>query len=269
MMMPRYVFVGGLHKSGTSWVHRLLRAHPDVSGFEGTGVHQDEGQLLQTVYRSAAEHGGWGRFGFDEEAHLTEESDIATTESAQLLLEQWGARWDQSQPVLVEKSPPNLVRTRFLQQLFPDSAFVVILRHPISVSLASLKWAKHPVQRRLKRRTLDRLVDHWVTCHRILEADAAHIKRLHVLKYEDLVKDTGGELARIQDFLGLYRYPVSEAVRQRLTEDPYVAQWQRNSRRPFIGMYSRRVTSKHEKAVRHFGYSLRQPSRIEPWHPQV
>ena len=38
-----------------------------------------------------------------------------------------------SEPVLVEKSPPNLVRTRFLQALFPDARQIVVTRHPIAV----------------------------------------------------------------------------------------------------------------------------------------
>ena len=47
---PALVFVGGLHRSGTSLVHRCLALHPAVSGFSGTGVPEDEGQHLQTVY---------------------------------------------------------------------------------------------------------------------------------------------------------------------------------------------------------------------------
>ena len=34
----RMVFVCGLHRSGTSVVHRCLREHPEVSGFSDTGV---------------------------------------------------------------------------------------------------------------------------------------------------------------------------------------------------------------------------------------
>src|SRR4051812_31203825 len=54
----RLVFVGGLHRSGTSLVHRCLADHPRASGFRNTGVWEDEGQHLQTVYRPAGSHGG-------------------------------------------------------------------------------------------------------------------------------------------------------------------------------------------------------------------
>ena len=74
----RLLFVGGLHRSGTSLVHRCLTRHPEVSGFSGTGVPEDEGQHLQTVYPPAYAHGGPGRFGFDPDAHLTESSPLWT-----------------------------------------------------------------------------------------------------------------------------------------------------------------------------------------------
>ena len=50
----RFLFLGGLHKSGTSILHRLLRAHPDTSGLFNTGFPQDEGQLVQTEKRNGA-----------------------------------------------------------------------------------------------------------------------------------------------------------------------------------------------------------------------
>ena len=45
----RYVFVCGLHRSGTSLITRSLMDHPEVSGFRDTGAIEDEGQFLQTV----------------------------------------------------------------------------------------------------------------------------------------------------------------------------------------------------------------------------
>ena len=77
-----FVFVGGLHRSGTTLLAPLPgRAPAMVSGFSGTGAREDEGQHLQTVYRPGRAHGGPGRFGFDPEAHLTETSPLVTDES--------------------------------------------------------------------------------------------------------------------------------------------------------------------------------------------
>jgi hypothetical protein len=104
------VFVGGLHRSGTTPVTHWLGEHPSVSAFRDTGVSGDEGQHLQDVYRIAGAHGGPGRFAFDPEAHLTEFSPLVSAESRERLWASWCPHWDLSKPVLVEKSPPNLVR---------------------------------------------------------------------------------------------------------------------------------------------------------------
>ena len=54
----RYIFVCGLHRSGTSVLFRSLRDHPEVSGFQGTASPEDEGMHLQTVYLPSGRYGG-------------------------------------------------------------------------------------------------------------------------------------------------------------------------------------------------------------------
>ena len=137
-----FVFVGGLHRSGTTLLGRCMAEHAQVSGFSGTGAREDEGQHLQTVYRAGKSHGGPGRFGFDPDAHLTEGSALVSDESRRLLLEQWGPHWDMSRPVLVEKSPPNLIRTRFLQALFPGARMIALVRHPVAVAGATRQFGR-------------------------------------------------------------------------------------------------------------------------------
>ena len=136
------VFVGGLHRSGTTLLGRCLAEHPLVSGFADTGVPADEGQHLQTVYPPARAYGGPGKFGFSADAHLTEDSALVSAANAQQLLDEWAPHWNLERPVLVEKSPPNLIRMRFLQALYPESTFIVVTRHPIAVSLATQKWSR-------------------------------------------------------------------------------------------------------------------------------
>src|SRR5207237_8248938 len=96
----RFVFLAGLHRSGTTLLARLLAAHPEISGFSGTGAPADEGQHLQSVYPAAKEYGGPGRFGFASESHLTAASPLAPAESARTLLEEWPPRGDLALPLL-------------------------------------------------------------------------------------------------------------------------------------------------------------------------
>src|SRR4051812_32224235 len=212
----RLVFIGGLHRSGTSPLTRLLAAHPQVSGFAGTGVPEDEGQHLQDVYPSARAHGGPGQFANHPGAHLTEGSALATPANADRLWSAWSAHWDLSRPVLVEKSPPNLLMTRFLQALFPNARFLVIVRHPVAVALSTRKW----------RRTtpLLQLVEHWVAAHETFLADAPSIAHLHVVTYEHLVTNPHDVLPAIADFLELDS-PLSSTTLRPDRSNRYQDQW--------------------------------------------
>jgi len=49
-MDKKFVFISGLHRSGTSILHRILRSSEGISGFHDTNVPQDEGQHLQSVF---------------------------------------------------------------------------------------------------------------------------------------------------------------------------------------------------------------------------
>src|SRR5579871_293575 len=122
-----FVFVTGLHRSGTSPLHRCLRAHPQMSGFHNTNVPEDEGQHLQTVLPRGGAYGGPGRFGRHPEVHMTETHPLATPETAHALFAQWAPYWDLEKPYLIEKTPMTLLRTRMFQALFPNSFFIVII----------------------------------------------------------------------------------------------------------------------------------------------
>lgn len=137
-----FIFIAGLHRSGTSLLHDIMKTHPSVSGFSETGVPKDEGQHLQSVYQTAMAFGGPGKFVFDPRAYMNESHPLATHENAKVIFEQWRQYFDLSYRYLIEKSPPNIIRTRFLQKLFPRSKFIVILRHPLAVSYATKKWSR-------------------------------------------------------------------------------------------------------------------------------
>ncbi len=242
----RFVFIGGLHRSGTTLLGRCLAAHPEVSGFADTGVPADEGQHLQDVYPTARTYGGPGRFGFAAEAHLTEDSPLVSEQSAESLLAAWAPHWDTARPVLVEKSPPNLIRFRFLQALFPEASFVAVVRHPIAVSLATQKWSKT---------SLSSLVEHWVVCHRLFAADRPRLRRLQVIRYEDLVARPEGTLSELCSFIGLEPIPTRPDIRPGENE-AYFARWRKDARGPLGRLRSRRLERRFEDEIEQFGYSL-------------
>lgn len=206
MTAHQLVFIGGLHRSGTSPLFKALRERPEVAAFRDTGVPEDEGQHLQDVYPPARAHGGPGLFGFNPASHLTEDSPLATganaTESARRLMDCWSKHWDMSRPLLLEKSPPNLLMTRFLRRLFPDCRFIIVVRHPVAVALATQKWSGT---------TLESLIEHWIVCYEIFREDVARLKLnpgdLRIIAYERLIQSPATELAQIHEWLGLEPTP--------------------------------------------------------------
>ena len=252
----KFIFICGLHRSGTSPLFKLLRDHPQISGFRDTGVPEDEGQHLQTLFPAAKHFGGPGEFGFHPEAHLTETSPLASSQSCRTLFAEWSRHWDLSKPYLLEKSPPNLIRTRLLQALFPQSLFLVLLRHPIAVSLATLKWTDS---------SLESLLDHWFQCHKIFDEDRAKLRNVLVLKYEDLARATQAELDRIHEFLG-----VSSQAAQPLdatANSRYFEMWsQRVMQNPQL---LDRIYEKYDSRMQDYGYSALPDGPLVPQQRQI
>ena len=194
MSQTTAIFICGLHRSGTSVLHRILRKLPNIASFENTGVPEDEGQHLQTVFPSARRLGGPGQFAFDPSAHLVESTSPEIDDKRELLLREWGAYIDFTKPFFLEKSPPNIVRTRLFQSFFPNSKFIIITRHPISVAMAtSEKW----------NIDLERCVEHWAVAHKIFLKDQARLKNCKIISYEQLCATPHQCLKDIGGFLGI------------------------------------------------------------------
>lgn len=241
-----FVFIGGLHRSGTSILHRLLCEHPSTSGFSNTGVAEDEGQHLQSVYRPAHVYGGPGEFAFHPEAHLTEDSVLINQHNREKLLQQWGAYYDLNKPVLLEKSPPNIIMSRFLRQMFPASRFVFIVRHPIAVSLATEKWSN---------RSLEEMLKHWHQAYSILLDDIEEADDCLLLRYEDFVDTSQILLDQICDFIALPRFSPGEMVANH--NEKYFAAWQRQGSSEIDQMQKR--LPPNDRLLTRFGYSLEPP----------
>jgi hypothetical protein len=198
------VFIGGLHRSGTTLLAQLLGEHPDISPLSNTNVWHDEGQFLQNVYPTAQECGGPGKFAFGTGAHLTESAVDDPAAVRRALLGAWTPFWEGASTYRLEKSPPNLLRFRFLQTVFPDARCIAIVRHPVAVAYATQPWCDT---------SISRLLDHWLHAHELFERDRPHLHDVHVVLYEDLVADVEGTLAGITRELGLSPHTSATEVR--------------------------------------------------------
>ena len=104
------------------------------------------------------------------------------------------------------------------------------------------------------------MFEHWLRCHALFEADREHLERVHVLTYEQLVRDPAGVLRGIFEFLELDPIAPSEPVEGGANEK-YFRQWQELKRDLRMRAYLDLVSLRYERRVRRYGYSLLSPER--------
>ncbi len=242
----KFIFVCGLHRSGTSLFTKIMQEHPSINGFKNTGVIQDEGQFLQTVYLPDSDLGWPGSFGYSKDAHLTEKSELANEENRKKLYTQWSNFLDSNKDFIIEKSPPNLLKTRFLQALFPNSYFIVIRRNPIATCMATRKWSSS---------SMLQLIKHWLRCYDIWDEDKKYIQNYIEIKYEDFMKMPEDIIAQACEMCGIHvedilsdtikNYTLSNTVNQK-----YLNEWDG------YWLQKKMVEIIYKNKIRKHGYSI-------------
>lgn len=252
----KFIFIGGLHRSGTSLLHSILRSQEQISGFENTGVCEDEGQHLQTVYLTAKMLGGPGKFGFNSSSYMDETHLLANPSTAEILWNNWKPYWNLSKTFLLEKSPPNLIRTRFLQSLFPNSVFIIILRHPVAVAYATRKWCDA---------SIPSMVEHNLHCYERFQKDQKHLNNVHVLRYEDFVLHPQQHVDNLLDSMQLNLFKVQQQICPNVN-DKYFKEWQQDKKSFLKAPFYRWAgfMNSFEKRANAFGYTLTEPEQLLP-----
>lgn len=202
----RYVFVGGLHRSGTSLLARLIGAHPKVSAITEAPVPENEGCYLTGAIPHTARHGIPGHFATDPAQHHVEGGPFDRLDTRERIEADWAPWFDPSAQWRVEKSPVNLTRTRLLQSLFPLAQFVIVVRDPRYVAAAMRKWSDAGDEA---------LMRHWCEAHAIALEDFAYLHHAMFVRYEDLVSRPESQMAGVWAFLDLEpHYDSMAAIRE-------------------------------------------------------
>jgi len=261
----RFVFIGGMHRSGTTPICRLIGTHPKASRLIDTGQIEDEGQFLQSVYPTDDALGGMVRFALHPDAHMTEDSPLVAG-AGERLFRAWAPYWDLSKPLLCEKTPANMVRSRFLQAAFPNASFIFVSRHPVACALAIRKWDY--------RAPLALSIRNWVACHRTMAEDLPHLKRSLVIRYEDLTADPVSGACAIEQFLdigpgldpsllrsGLNARYFDSWAKRTFRRGPQ--RWRNVLKRIWCEAEVRTIEARYERAISAFGYSFRDVACVK------
>lgn len=203
----RPIFVLGLNKSGTSLLYLCLSRHPQLSAIQVptsaprrkhetsmlylSDYNISEGHKLTSLpakLRPSDHASCFAHPSYLPKYRLTE-ADVAA-DDWQLVHAAYHAAMVDSNKRLCEKSPPNLVRSRYLQALFPDATFVAIVRSPYANLSANAK-------KRNKWGTVAEQAAHWAGGYETLLTDSQHLRRLLIIHYEELVDNPRGTLAAV------------------------------------------------------------------------
>ncbi|HEX8234309.1 MAG TPA: sulfotransferase [Caulobacteraceae bacterium] len=217
--MVQYFFVSGAPKSGTTWVQRLLDAHPQVvcSG-EGHFVERLAQPLVKALEDYAkqqqlvAERVYEGRPYYQP---LTRPEMIGFARA--LIVQRMHARAGAGVKAVGDKTPRYTQFLGGLLALFPDARFINVIRHPYDVAVSLLHHglrvgmadADTPGSEAYLNLVRNSAAQWSASQKAAAEFRARHPRRMLHLRYEDLLERPRELAAEMFAHLGV---PANEAV---------------------------------------------------------
>ncbi len=248
------VFLVGFPRSGTTLLDQILAGHP------GIAVLEEKDTLLALAQRRLLDDASLQAFMETAPQALAEDQRRYWRRVEDYLPEGPQGR------LLVDKMPLNTVLLPVLARLFPAARFIFALRDPRDVVLSCFMqtFALNEGMRHFL--ALQESADFYAAVMDIGRRSLAALpERIHPVRYEDVVEDTGREARRLLEFLGLQWDPgvldvQATAKRRRINTPSY-----HQVVRPIYGDARERwrryetqlqpVMPKLEPFVKAFGYS--------------
>jgi hypothetical protein len=192
-----WLFIVGCNNSGTTLLLETLESHPTIRALP------KEGQRITTAIPNSAPL-GIGRV-FTQRLELFRQTESDSGEVVPRLRYDWAYFSDPRPGIRLEKSPPNTLRSRWLQRFFSPARFIVLVRNPYAVCEGIARRRGH---------SIEEAATHWRLVHEVLSEDLPHLARYHVVRYEDFCAAPLKVLNEMQSFLGLDQ-PFDAAVATR------------------------------------------------------
>jgi len=184
-------FLVGFPRSGTTLLDTILRSHPEVLVVE-------EKHMVESM---RARIGGLATIDL-----LTRLDDNQIAELKKAYFEELCSQVkpDGSHKLIIDKLPLNITDVGLIHRVFPDSKFILALRHPYDCVLSCFMQNFQLNDAMANFLTLqqsselyDAIMSLWVHYNNALDLDVG------ILKYEDIVQDLQGTAEPLLNFLGL------------------------------------------------------------------
>jgi len=132
-----------------------------------------------------------------EDLYRLTESD--TGPDVTRIKKEWGARLNTSKSVLLDQTPANVARMRWLQKYFENSYFVGVIRNGYAVTEGITRKAR-PTHKP-NGWSIEDAAYQWRRSNEIMEEDSRYLDRYSLFRYEDLTKSPNKTVRKILDFL--------------------------------------------------------------------
>ena len=167
---PRYLFVLCPPYSGSTLLWKLLTTSPNVSALPSEGQFLPE---LEAIMRDRP----W-----------RDELSLPWPHIKSV----WQSYWDTSKPILVEKSPPHLIRAQQIANHFQPVSFIVMARNPYALCEGLI---------RRNQWTAIEAAKHALRCLQAQQKNLQQFPDSLKITYESLTNSPAAESQRILDFL--------------------------------------------------------------------
>jgi len=182
-----WLFIVGLHGSGTTLLKNVLAHHPNVRSMPR------EGQYYTDAIPQVVTYGYVRKFTARLDLfRLTEADSAMAALRAQF---DWSFVYPREKGIKLEKSSTDLIRSRWLQAHFKPSRFITIFRDPYAVCAST--------RRRYPKFAIEDIARQWKVANDLLLEDIQYLGRNLIVYYEDLCGRLEEHLQKLSEFLEL------------------------------------------------------------------
>ncbi len=173
----------------------------------------------------------------------------------------WRQYWDLSKPILLEKSPPNVMRADQIEEHFQNAAFIAMMRDPYAFCEGH--------HRRLGKGAKF-AADRWCQFAQMQRRNIQERSRILYFTYEALTEDTRGVAQQIIEFLPelesididrTFKLKSIEGRRARPISNLNESKIKHLSRREIHSIST--ILGSHEELVNYFGYEILSADSVQ------
>lgn len=186
MTERRPIFVMGAERSGTTLLRLILDVHPNIAIGPESGFLRAVQDTMTIPSWNFGEN-WFERFGVERHEMAGWLADLYDGMFSRYAAEHGKERWG-------DKTPLHRWLADLADELFPESQFIGIVRHPGATCLSRARWGyEHEANAKA-----------WNLAAHLLTADRDRLgpERYRILRYEDLLRDPEPVLRDLMDFLG-------------------------------------------------------------------